>query len=232
LTDDFVIAKLSVMGLVTVAAVAERLGVTTRQVQHLVARGELHSLARGIIDETSVDRYLAAQGGSRRRAWAEPTAWAAVGLLSDSDTAWMGKRQRARLRGRLHELSADELVGLTRRRAVAAVYAGHPSTAARLREQLVDTTRAAEALGLTTTTAVDGYVAVDDVEALVARHGLIRDDNGRFTLRATAMPLAIVADLAQSGPVLAALGLAESLDVRERRVGLDTLTDALERFRG
>jgi hypothetical protein len=78
---------------------------------------------------------------------------------------------------------------------------------------------------------VDGYVAVDDVDPLVARHGLIRDDNGRFTLRATGMPLAVVAELVQAGPVLAALDLAESLDIRERRTGLHTLAEALERFR-
>lgn len=97
---------------------------------------------------------------------------------------------------------------------------------------MVDTSAAAEALGLTATAAVDGYVAAGDLDALVARHGLIRDDAGPFTLRATGMAIDVVADLARTGPVVAALDLAESLDVRERRAGVDALTDALERFRG
>lgn len=97
---------------------------------------------------------------------------------------------------------------------------------------MVDTSRAAEALGLTATTAIDGYVAADELDALVARHGLTPDDTGPFTLRATGMRLDIVADLARNGLVVAALDLAASLDVRERGVGVGALTDALERFRG
>ena len=46
------------------------------------------------------------------------------------------------------------------------------------------------------------------------------------------MDLTMVAELAQVGTVLAALDLAESLDVRESGIGLDDLADALERFRG
>ena len=38
-------------------------------------------------------------------------------------------------------------------------------------------------------------------------------------------------DAAHAGPALAALDLAESLDVRERRAGGEALTRALERFR-
>jgi hypothetical protein len=232
LTDNFVKAKLSVMGFLGVTDAARRMGVTTRQVQHLARQGQVLTVARGIVDETSVDRYLAARRESRRRPWSEATAWGAVALLTNRTAAWMGGSQRSRLKARLRGLSADELVGHARSRAAVTRYAGHASTAVRLGKELVDTTRATEALGLAATTTVDGYVAVGDVDSLIARHGLIRDDSGRFTLRATEMDLTVVAELAQAGPVLAALDLAESLDVRERTVGLDALGDALERFRG
>ncbi len=218
------------MGLLTVAEVADRLGVTVRRVQHLAATGVLRSLARGVIDETSVDRYLAGRAGFRWRPWSEPTAWAAADLLSGRDAEWMGDSQRSRLKSRLRTLSAGELAGRARGRAVVWRYTGHPSTAGRLRGQVVEPSTAA--LGLTATAAVDGYVAADALDALVARHGLVRDDAGPFTLRATGMPLAVVAAVAQAGPVLAALDLAGSLDVRERRAGGDALTGALERFRG
>lgn len=214
------------------AQAADRLGVTTRQVQHLVADGTLVSPARGIIDEGSVERYLASRGGHRFRPWSEATAWGAVALLSGREATWMAGSQRSRLRGRLSVAGAEELVGRARGRAVASRYTGHTSTAGRLRQQVVDLSHGGEALGLTATTAVDGYVASGELDALVARHGLARDEAGPFTLRATGMPLDVVAELAHAGPVLAALDLAESLDIRERRAGTAALTDALARFRG
>jgi hypothetical protein len=232
LTDRFVKAKLSVMELLTVAGAAQRLGVTTRQVQHLVASGALRMLARGVVDETSVERYLASRGGFRWRPWSEPTAWGAVALLSGRDAVWMGASQRSRLRRRLSAMNAEELAGHARGRAVVSRYTGHTSTASRLRPRVVDTSGAAEALGLTATAAVDGYVAAGELDAIVAGHGLIRDDAGPFTLRAVGMPLDVVADLARTAAALAALDLAGSLDVRERRAGLDALTGALEQLRG
>ena len=219
------------MTLLVVEEAAERLGVSSRQVRHLAASGELRLLARGVVDEVSVDRLLAVRSGSHRRAWSEQTAWGAVALLSGTDAAWMGESQRSRLKGRLRALSAAELVGQARGRAEASLYAGHASTAARLRAEVIDTTEAATRLGLVETSAIDGYVGAESLIELVMRHGLIRDDAGSYTLRATTMDLAVVAELAQ-GIVLAALDLAESLDVRERRAGLDALDNALVGFRG
>jgi hypothetical protein len=219
------------MTLLAVTKAAERLGVSTRQVQHLAARGELRLLARGVVDETSVDRYLAVRGGSHRRAWSDDTAWGAVALLSGVPPTWMGESQRSRLKGRLRTLSGGELVERSRERAEVTRYVGHASTAARIRADLVDTAGTAKSLGLADTTSVDGYVAADELGSLVARHGLIRDDTGSFTLRATTMDLELVAELADARTVLAALDLAESLDARERQVGLDALDDALARFR-
>jgi hypothetical protein len=220
------------MTLLALTKAAERLGVSTRQVQHLAARGELRLLARGVLDETSVDRYLAVRGGYHRRGWSETTAWGAVAILSGVTPTWMGESQRSRLKGRLRALSAAELVERSRERAEVTRYAGHASTATRLRTELIDTAGAAKSLGLADTTSVDGYVAADELGSLVARHGLIRDDTGSFTLRATTMDLEVVAELADSRTVLAALDLAESLDARERQVGLDALDDALARFGG
>lgn len=219
------------MTLLAVSAAAERLGISTRQVQHLVARGELRSLARGVVDETSVERLLAVRGGSHVRAWSEATAWGAVALLSDGDASWMGESQRSRLKARLRVLNAAELVERTRERADVTRYAAHSSTGDRLLAEFVYATDAGR-LGLAATNAIDGYVADSDLAGVVARHGLIRSNDGRVALRATTMDLDIVRDLAQRGVVLAALDLAESLDVRERRSGLDALDRVLDKFRG
>jgi hypothetical protein len=220
------------MTLLAVSEAAERLGVSTRQVQHLVARGELRSLARGVVDETSVERLLAVRRGSHVRAWAEATAWGAVALLSGRDAGWIGESQRSRLRGRLRGLGADELVQRARGRASVTRYAAHRSTGGRLLKDLLDTSAAAGRLGLVATNAIDGYLAAIDLEAVVTRHGLIRDDAGGVTLRATTMALEVVRELATHETVLAALDLAESLDVRERRAGIDALDRALGAFRG
>ena len=220
------------MGLLAVSEAAERLGVSTRQVQHLVARGKLRQLARGVVDETSVDRLLAVRGGSPGRAWSELTAWGAVALLSGTDAEWMGERQRARLKARLGGLSAAELVERTRERADVTRYRAHSSAGQHLLAELVYATDMAGSLGLAETNNIDGYLAATNVADVVARHGLIRDDEGRVTLRATTMDLDVVGHLADRGVVLAALDLAESLEVRERRAGLDALDRALDGFHG
>ncbi len=221
-----------VMSLLAVSEAAERLGVSTRQVQHLVARGELRSLARGVVDETSVERLLAVRRGSHTRAWAESTAWAAVALLSGGEAAWLGESQRSRLRGRLRGLGAEEVVERARGRAGVRRYIAHRSAGERLRSELIDTWSAAARLGLAETNTIDGYLATTDLNAVVSRHGLIRDDTGSVTLRATSMDLDVVRDLVSASDVLAALDLAESLDVRERRAGIDALGRALGEFRG
>lgn len=220
------------MSLLGVSEAAERLGVSTRQVQHLVARGELRQVARGVLDETSVERLLTVRGGSHKRAWSEATAWGAVALLSGTDAEWMGETQRSRLKGRLRRLSASELVERARERAEVTRYRAHSSAGQYLLGELVYATDVAGTLGLADTNNIDGYLAAGDVDGIVSRHGLIRDDEGRATLRATTIDLGIVRDLAKRGVVLAALDLAESLDVRERRAGLDALDRALEAFRG
>ncbi len=219
------------MDLLTVAEAAERLGVSTRQVQHLVAGGELRQVARGALDRTSVERLVAVRGGSHRRAWSEATAWGAVALLSGASAGWMGGSQRSRLKARLRQLSATELVERARERAQATRYSAHSRIGQYLFGELVYAADVAARLGLAATNDIDGYLAADDVPGVVSRHGLIRDEEGRVTLRATSMDLDVVKDLSEEGVVLAAIDLAESLNVRERRAGIDALNSALETFR-
>ncbi|MGW2095719.1 hypothetical protein [Promicromonospora sukumoe] len=218
------------MSLLTVGEAAGRLGVSTRQVQHLIAQGHLSQVARGVVDETSVDRVLAVRGARPGRAWAEPTAWGAVAILSGHAAGWMGTSQRSRLRTQLRGLSSAQLVARARNRATAVRYAGHPASLARLRGEIIDTSRAAGALGLSAATTIDGYVAVGELDTVVRRHGLVRDEEGQVTLRATSLDVAVVRALADDAVVVAALDLAESLDSRERAAGLAALDRALERL--
>lgn len=219
------------MSLMTVSEAAGLLGVSTRQVQHLAASGELRQLARGIVDRTSVERLNIVRGGSHERAWSADTAWGAVSLLSGGAAGWIGATQRSRLRLRLRGLGAADLVERTRGRAKVRRYRAHSSAGQRLLGILVYAADAAGRLGLADTDDIDGYLAAEDEAGLVTAHGLVRDDEGRVTLRATTMDLDIVRDLANRNVLLAGLDLAESLDARERRAGLDAVDRALRDFR-
>lgn len=219
------------MSVLTVSETAARLGMTPRRVQQLVTLGHLQQIARGVIDVSSVERFEAVRGGVRTRAWALPTAWGAVALLSGLDARWLGVTQRSRLRARLREIDAAGLVERMRNRAEVTRYRGHASAQNRLASEMV-VQRTPASLGLLGSGGVDGYLAPTDVQNLVAKHDLIRDDDGLVTLRATAFDVGIIRDIHDAGPVLTALDLAESLDVRERRAGTDFLTQTLELFRG
>lgn len=142
----------------------------------------------------------------------------------------MGTSQRSRLKHHLRHLTATDVVDRARNRAKVHRYEGHSQAANRLRHDIVDTASAGQAVGLAGTDRVDGYVAAQDLRQIVTRHALVAAPDGQFTLRAATMELAIVRTLVDSSPVLAALDLAESLDVRERRAGLDSLDTALRRL--
>lgn len=212
-------------GLVRRSDAARRLGVTDRQVGYLVAGGELSQPVRGWLDATSVERY-AVIPRTGTRAWAEPTAWAAVALLSDVTPHWMGQSQLSRLRNRLTGLSAEQVVERTRRRAVVTRWIAHPSGLPRLAASVVEPDTAGLGLAPSAGTSVDGYVAVGAVDSLVVAHGLVRDDDGALTLRATTLNLEVVRELAGHS-TLAALDLAGSLDPRERALGLSELENRL-----
>lgn len=219
------------MALLAVAEAAELLGVTARQVQHLAAQGDIHMVARGVVDATSVERHLAVHATVHRRAWSEMTAWAAVALLDGVTPEWLGASQISRLKGRLRSLPAAQLVERARGRARVTRYVGHSRGGTRLAAELITASRHAAATGLADAGDVDGYLAEGDVAALIRRHGLRRDDEGRVTLRVTSASKEIVERVAEAGPTLAALDLAESLDVREREAGLSVLAAASERLR-
>lgn len=154
----------------------------------------------------------------------------AVALLCGIDASWLGDSQRSRLRRRIREASVEELVARARDRAVVQRYAGHPSAVSRVRAATVSTHLAARCLGLADVNAVDAYLSADAVDEVVRRHGLVADAGGSFTLRATTMDMRVVANVGKVGAALAALDLAESLDVRERSAGVRGLEEALEAF--
>lgn len=222
------------MPLMTSQQAADRLSVSVRHVQRLVSDGDLSAIGPDRIDAESVFQWLAQRQGRRVRAWEEPTAWAAVGLLEDGDAPWLGQSQRSRLRAALAETSAAELAARARNRADVHRFHAHPKALGRLTREIVPSGAIRGIGGLTAASdRVDGYVTDSGVGRLVTRYRLESDPSGDVVLRVTGMPRDVVSELARGARhVLAGLDLAGSTDARERSAGARILESALRRMRG
>lgn len=220
--------------LLTTAETAQYLGVSERRVQQMLNHGDLARVARGLVDRHSVERYHIEGRGRRTRVWAEHTAWAAIALLSGEQRAeWLGQVQHSRLRASLRSTTdASDLIARLRGRAATHVYRGHPSVAARLRDDVISSNGVL--IGLTAhQEEVDGYVASADVlDVVVRRYALREDAAGHYTVRVTGFDRDVVGRLLRSSRVLAALDAATAVDPRAQGVGVRVLEEALERFRG
>ena len=222
------------MALLTTQQAAERIGVSVRHVQRLVAGGDLEAIGTDRIDADSVAQWLAQRQGRRLRAWEEPTAWAAVALLEGEPAPWLGQAQRSRLRSVLSGTTAMELAGRTRKRAEVRRFHAHPRALGHLTRDVVESGSTQGVGGLAAVTdRLDAYIDASALHRVVQRYRLGPDPAGNVTLRATDMALDVVAGLADGRRhVLAALDLAGSTDTRERTAGHRILDRALAALRG
>ena len=222
------------MALMTTQQAADRIGVSLRHVQRLVAGGDLVAIGLDRIDAESVAQWMAQRGGRRLRAWEEPTAWAAVALLEGEPAPWLGQAQRSRLRSALAGTDAVELVSRSRNRAEIHHFHAHPRALGHLARDVVESGAMRGVGGLTEATdRLDGYVARSELRQLAQRYRLGSDPAGNATLRATGMAPDVIAELAEGRRhVLAGLDLAGSTDARERAAGRRIVDRALGVLRG
>ncbi|TFV74411.1 hypothetical protein E4P39_13060 [Blastococcus sp. CT_GayMR19] len=222
------------MALVTTQQAADRLGVSVRHVQRLVAGGDVVAIGPDRIDAESVAQWMAQREGSRLRAWEEPTAWAAIALLEGEAATWLGQAQRSRLKTAIAGTSAVELTARSRNRAGIHRFHAHPSAVGRLARDIVESGATRGVGGLTAAMdRLDGYVAASALPRLVQRYRLSADPAGNVTLRTTDMPVDVVAEVARGRRhVLAGLDLAGSTDPRERSAGQRILDRAVRALRG
>ena len=218
----------------TTEQAADRIGVSLRHVQRLVAGGELVAIGPDRIDADSVLQWMAQRRGSRVRAWEEPTAWAAVALLEGDQAPWLGQAQRSRLRSALAGSTAEDLAARTRNRAKVRRYRAHPRAGGHLIRALVPSGVNLGIGGLTPLVdRPDGYVAHSQLLDLVIRYRMEIDPTGDITLRETRMPMDVVRRLADGERhVLAGLDLAGSTDPRERSAGRRLLDRAVATLHG
>jgi hypothetical protein len=221
------------MALMTTRQAADRLGVSVRHVQRLVAGGDVVTIGPDRIDAESVAQWMAQREGSRLRAWEEPTAWAAVALLEGEPAPWLGQAQRSRLRSALTEAAAVELTARSRNRAEVHRFHAHPRALGHLARDVIESGTTQGVGGLTAATdRLDGYVTESALRRLVQRYKLSSDPGGNVTLRTTGMAPDVVTDLARGRRhVLVGLDLAGSTDPRERSAGHRILDRAVRALR-
>lgn len=208
------------------------LGVSVQHVGRLSRSGAITQVARGVLDRSSVDRYLSSRRQGRTRAWAEHTAWGAIALLSGLEADWLGATQASRLRRTLRDLTEPaELLVRLRDRATVHAYSAHRAALPRLRELL--TVPNVGQLGIVDMdhSKLDGYIAATSLEATVRSLALQKVATGNVTLRVTGFDIEQVRALVNASTVVAALDAATSVDPRLRGVGEQALAATLKACR-
>jgi hypothetical protein len=205
----------------TVLAAADQLGVSDRQVRHLVSRGALFSPRRGRVSTVSLQDYAARRGEVQTRVWSPRTAWGALELLTGGEALWMGSSQRSRLRRELAGLDAQRVVSKLRNRADVRSYRVAVDRVPQVEEAIV-LIRPGE-------TGLDGYVDERTLYGLISSLQMVRVVPGNVTLRV--LPEDVGQDFAEMviarGQVVAGVDLMASKDLDERRMGERLVTEAL-----
>lgn len=210
---------------VSVQDAAGTLGVSDRQVRHLVSRGELFSPRRGRVDSASLQAYVSRRGHIATRVWAPITAWAALELMTGGTATWLGSSQRSRLRQELARIDAAGVVSRLRNRAEVRTYRVDPNRLPRVESQ-VAVVRSGDG-------ALDGYLDESVLYRLVSSEQMVRTEPGNLTARV--LPAEVGQDFAEvviaDGQVVAGVDLSTSTDPHEQRIGIHIVANALLRLR-
>ncbi|MBU4213222.1 MAG: helix-turn-helix domain-containing protein [Actinobacteria bacterium] len=214
----------------TTEVAAERLGVSQRQVQRLIASGQLPARRTAgdawLVDALSLNA-LARARPSRGRPWIRETAWAVLWELSGLATTVPTRRTSARTMARLGSMSPDALVHACRRRATPHRFRASESFLDALRDRVALTGPSATTVGAFEMDAdlgrVDGYCSRASLDDLVVRFHLAPDERGNVTLRVVEAPGEGLLDRRSMPVAVVAVDLAESYEPRERTAGIRTL---------
>jgi len=220
---------------------SRHLGVTTRQIQRLVASGDIVEIgALGktkMLDARSVQRLKIHKAG-RGRPWSIESIDVALELLTDGTATSGTATERTRMRKRLSSITAAELVQATRRRARVRRYRASESFLNQIARDVTLTGTAVLAtdvelghvfgLAGSSDKSLDGYVTEKAARNLITSLRLVEDAGGNVILRVTDMETLLTG---QYRSLVVALDLAESLDTRQREAGLHYIAKRLEAFR-
>lgn len=150
------------------------------------------------------------------RPWSTKVAWGALWMLSGLETPWLEAHHPSRIRARLSQKKATDIIWATRRRAVTRRYRASPGVLSALGSEIVVSGTSVE--NASSRDTMEGYVDDARLSRLVDRYPMILHRDGNVVLRVTdflavldrdVMPEAVVAvDLAEAtSPGEAARGL-------------------------
>jgi hypothetical protein len=222
----------------TSADASHALGVSVRQVQRLVAKGDLEQVGmvgRSVLLSPESVQRLRIRGVRQGRPWQAETIAAALELLSNGRTERLDSVELGRLHGRLKTSTVEQVVQAMRARAEVSRYRSSVSFLPRLGASVAqtglsaidaDAALASEfGLGQAPGVGIDGYVDEQTAAALIRSCRLIDDPQGNVTLRTTTIDV-----LHATNPVAVAIDLVESLDPRARNAGVTLLRNRLQRL--
>jgi excisionase family DNA binding protein len=228
------IATYAIPGMYTVNDAARLLGVSRPRVLQLIYADELTARRTAgdayLVTAESLQSYQRIRQGNGRP-WKPGVALAALWLLSNLNVDWITYAQRRRVVQRLKEVSAEELVWLTRRRATTKLVRISASFLNDLKDELVLSGVSSEfihSLGLTRRgDVVEGYLAARSYDKIKRRLHLAEDSNTNATLHLIDECCFEIAELKQMPEAVALVDLAASADTRERTVALSRLKELL-----
>ena|GEM_PF-691176 len=226
-------------GWYTTGEAADRLGVSIHQVARLIKAGDLDAIksvgGAYVIEAVSLHTYMRLRGG-RGRPYSAEVAWAALWLLSDLEVDWLTYQQSRRLREKLNEVGAEELVWAVRRRAQLQrmrIDASFFNIA--LQSLLVSGASSPHLsrIGLTqSTSSIEGYLYEKDLtEFMRNTHAVAATDvNAMIRILDKSVPIDLT-DRSEMPLATVAVDLASSLHERDQKAGIETLELLLEKYR-
>ncbi|HEY8721796.1 helix-turn-helix domain-containing protein [Pengzhenrongella sp.] len=215
---------------VSVPDAARELGVSPVRVRQLIAAGQVQ--ARQVAGVWLVDLASLPSAPRRGRPMSERVAWAVIQLGDGEPAPWLAPNEAHRARGRLAQLAADERPELLLRSWLAG-RADRKVLSATDPDRVHDDPRIV-ASGLSDPRShifaggqAEGYVHLDDFDAVRRDHLLIPDSHGNVVLH--------LASMAPSPPVpllLLAADLADHDSPRELQRARELIAQAVEGVRG
>jgi len=221
--------------MLTVAQAAARLGVTGHEVRRLIHEGVLPAQRVGrafVLSDDAVESRLRLPIGAGR-SLAPLTAWAALWELSGDRAGWLDSSRRSRLRSRVRPWSAEQLVAAVRDRAdrvevrLLPVYRDRLLSAETVYASGMSAAGAVGADIVAVGAADEVYCSTATLAALRTDYGLSERGQTNLIVRVPRFDQLPLAGRSHMPAAVVAVDLAESVDVRTRRAGLDLLSEAL-----
>jgi len=225
----------AIAGLYTVKEAAERLGVSSAQVVQLIHSEALKAQRTAghafLVDAHTLHSYEGIRGG-RGRPWLPDTSWGALWILSGLKANWLSYHQLRRLQMRLAEVTADELVWLTRKKATTKRFRTSASFIEPIRDNLIlsgASSTSAVDLGLTERNVmVEGYISRSRLNSLVDAFHLVEDGGANVLVHLLDRPSFDSNNLDEMPEAVAIIDLCSSLDSRDRNLAKKRLGEMID----